>query len=68
MDEKVLGVYLTPKELEEELGISYSAQFKMRNSKILPYTRIGGRIVYNKIEIQKWLENNSYNKVNDACN
>lgn len=60
MSNKVLDTYLTPKELEKELGISYSTQFKMRSSGVIPYLKLGGKIVYNKAEIIKWLENNSY--------
>lgn len=60
MSNKVLDTYLTPKELEKELGISYSTQFKMRSNNAIPYIKLGGKIVYNKAEIIKWLENNSY--------
>lgn len=56
---KSLGVYLTPKDLENELGINYNTQYKLRKDKAIPYTKVGGKIMYDKYKILKWLQNNS---------
>lgn len=52
--------WLSPRDLEEEFGISQSSQSKMRmssNSSTLPFSKIGKYIKYDRIEIDKWFEN-----------
>lgn len=53
--------WLSPSELETEYGFSKSTQAKMRmanNSSTMPFSKIGGKYIrYDRIEIDKWLEN-----------
>jgi predicted DNA-binding transcriptional regulator AlpA len=53
--------WLSPSNLEEEFGFSQSTQAKMRmasNSSTIPYSKIGGKFIrYDRIEIDRWLEN-----------
>ncbi len=47
-------------EMESEFGFSRSFQSKARmasNSSTLPYSKIGKFIRYDRLEIDKWLEN-----------
>lgn len=51
--------WLSPKDLEEEFGFSMSTQSKMRmtsNSSSLPFSKVGKYIRYDRVEIDKWLE------------
>ena len=57
--ESVLKRWLNPSELEAEFGFSKSTQAKMRmasNSSTLPFSKIGNYIRYDRIAINKWLE------------
>ena len=52
--------WLTPKELQNEFGFSVSSQAKMRmtsNSSTIPFSKIGKYIRYDRVEIDRWLEN-----------
>ena len=52
--------WLSPKDLNEVFGFSESSQAKMRmtsNSSTLPFSKVGKYIRYDRIEIDKWLEN-----------
>jgi predicted DNA-binding transcriptional regulator AlpA len=53
--------WLNPDELEAEYSFSKSVQSKMRmasNSSTLPYSKIGGKFIrYDRVAIDKWLEN-----------
>ena len=56
---KCFKKWLNPSELEAEFGFSKSAQAKMRmasNSSTLPFSKIGNYIRYDRIAINKWLE------------
>ena len=57
--------WLSPSELEAEYGFSKSWQAKarMKNSACpIPFTKIGGKhILYHRVEIEKWLEENKMN-------
>lgn len=51
--------WLTPSDVEEEFGFSKSTQAKMRmasNSSNIPFSKIGKYIRYDRIELDKWLE------------
>ncbi|EAK0420076.1 TPA: helix-turn-helix domain-containing protein [Campylobacter jejuni] len=56
--------FLTPKQLEDEFGISISKQNKMRmqknqnNANSLPFIKIGKTILYKRSEIEIWLDKN----------
>ena len=52
--------WLSPAELEAEYGFSRSTQAKMRmtsSSSNIPFSKIGKYVRYDRIEIDKWLEN-----------
>jgi hypothetical protein len=51
--------WLSPDNLEIEYGFSKSTQAKMRmasNSSTIPFSKIGSYIRYDRIKIDKWLE------------
>lgn len=50
--------WLSPQELAEEIGISTSTQAKLRMDRKIPFSKIGQFIKYDRLEINKWLENN----------
>lgn len=52
--------WLSPAELEAEYGFSKSTQAKMRmasSSSSIPFSKIGKYVRYDRIAIDKWLEN-----------
>jgi hypothetical protein len=51
--------WLSPKELEYEYGFSVSNQAQMRMKKIIPHTKVGGYVRYDRLKIDQWLENNT---------
>ena len=50
--------WLDPKQLCDEYGFSENNQSQMRMDKRIPYSKVGGYIRYDRIKIDKWLENN----------
>ena len=48
--------WLTPNELEEEFLISKSSQGKLRMNRRIPFSKVGKFIRYDRVEIDKWLE------------
>ena len=57
---KLTKRWLSPSDLELEYGFSKSTQSKMRmasNSSTIPFSKIGKYIRYDRITIDKWLEN-----------
>lgn len=55
--------WLTTQELFEEYGFTVSAQNKMRMSKRIPYSKIGGYVRYSRTAIDSWLEDAAVVKV-----
>lgn len=56
---KLAKRWLSPSELAEEFGISKSTQSKMRmrsSSSTLPYSKVGKFVKYDRVAIDKWLE------------
>lgn len=51
--------FMTPKQLEEEYSFSENNQAQMRMKKRIPYIKVGGYVKYDRIEIDKWLEQNA---------
>ena len=49
--------FMSPRELVEYIGISLSPQAKWRMDGKLPYIKIGRIVLYDRLEIEKWLEN-----------
>ena len=62
--------WLSPSELETEYGFSKSTQAKMRmadNNSTIPFSKIGGKYIrYDRIEIDKWLEDHQIQGENNA--
>lgn len=50
--------WLTPKELKEAYSLGLSNQAKLRMRKEIPFSKVGRVVLYDRIEIDKWLENN----------
>ena len=51
--------FLKPAQLEDEYGFSVSNQAQMRMNKRIPFVKIGGYCLYDRIEIDNWLEQNA---------
>ena len=51
--------FMNPAQLEEEYGFSQNNQSQMRMKKRIPYVKVGGYVRYDRIEIDKWLEQNA---------
>lgn len=51
--------WLTIKDFEEEFGVASSTQAKMRRDKVLPYSKLGGFVFYDRNAIDKVLENHT---------
>lgn len=50
--------WLTKDDLVNEFNITKSTQAKLRMERKIPYSKIGGRFIrYDRLEIDKWLEN-----------
>lgn len=58
IEAKFLKRWLTPNDLEEELGFSKSNQAKMRMvcNATIPFSKIGKYVRYDRVEINRWLE------------
>lgn len=57
--------WLTPAQLEAEIGISRRTQEKLRTKRYqlnflapLPYSKIGRNVLYNRAEINEWIAKN----------
>lgn len=50
--------WLNPTELSKEFGFSESNQAKLRMNNKIPFSKIGRYVRYDRLEIDKWLENN----------
>jgi len=47
---------LTVKEFSEYMGISIDLAYKLCREEVVPHVRIGGRILLDKVSIDKWFE------------
>ena len=50
--------WLSPKELASEFGLGLSTQAKLRMNNKIPYSKVGHWIRYDRLDIDKWIENN----------
>ena len=48
--------WLSPKEFEEEFGMSISTQEKKRSARLIPYSKFGGMIRYDRFKINALFE------------
>ena len=51
--------WLQPNDLASEFGISKPTQAKMRKEGVLPYSKLGGFVFYDRHLIDKMLEQHS---------
>lgn len=49
-----MNTWLTPEQLTNEYGISKRNQERLRQEKIIPYSKIGRLVRYNRSEIEQW--------------
>jgi hypothetical protein len=57
--------WLNVKDFEEEFGVSSSTQAKWRSSGILPYSKLGGFVFYDRNLIDKAFENHCVSGVGE---
>ena len=50
--------WLTIEEVEREYGFSNNTQKRMRRLKHIPFSKVGKKIRYDRLELDKWLEDN----------
>ena len=50
--------WLTIEEVEVEYGFNKNAQGRMRHLKLIPFSKVGNKIRYDRLELDKWLEDN----------
>lgn len=51
--------WISPKQFFEEFDIALSTQAKMRKNKVLPFSKIGGFVFYDREKINKVFEEHS---------
>ena len=50
-----MNTWLTPEQLLLEYGITKRNQERLRHEKLIPYSKIGRLVRYNRNEIDQWL-------------
>ena len=50
--------WLTIEDVEREYGFSNNTQKRMRRLKNIPFSKVGKKIRYDRLELDKWLEDN----------
>jgi len=53
--------WINPKVFREQFGISENVQSTMRKEKKIPYSKVGGFVLYDINLINKWLEKHCMN-------
>ena len=48
--------WLLPDEVVEKYGIAKSTQAQYRAEKKIPYSKLGRKVLYSRVELNKWLE------------
>jgi len=51
--------WLTIEDLESEYSFSRIKQYRLRRLKLIPFSKVGKNIRYNRILIDQWLEDNA---------
>jgi len=57
-DKPLLNRWLTIEDVEREYGFNRNTQYRMRKLKKIPFSKVGKKIRYDRIELNKWLEDN----------
>jgi len=50
--------WLTIEEVENEYGFNRKTQERFRHLKLIPFSKVGNKIRYDRLELDKWLEDN----------
>ncbi len=50
--------WLTIEDVEREYGFSNNTQKRMRRLKQIPFSKVGKKVRYDRLELDKWLEEN----------
>ena len=50
--------WLTISDVEREYDFNSNAQARMRRLKLIPFSKVGKQIRYDRVELNKWLEEN----------
>ena len=50
--------WLTIEDVEREYGFSNNTQKRMRRLKQIPFSKVGKKVRYDRLELDKWLEDN----------
>ena len=50
--------WLTIEDVEREYGFTNNTQKRMRRLKQIPFSKVGKKIRYDRLELDKWLEDN----------
>ena len=58
-EKKYQKQWLNTDDLEEEFGIKKSTQSNWRSKKKIPYSKLGGYIVYSREKINEWVESHA---------
>ena len=50
--------WLTIEDVEREYGFSNNTQKRMRMLKQIPFSKVGKKVRYDRLELDRWLEDN----------
>ena len=50
--------WLTIEDVENEYKFKSNTQKRMRHLKLIPFSKVGKKIRYDRLELDKWLEDN----------
>ncbi len=50
--------WLTIEDVEREYGFSNNTQKRMRRLKKIPFSKVGKKVRYDRLELDRWLEDN----------
>ena len=56
--EPLLNRWLTIEDVEREYGFNRNTQNRMRRLKLIPFSKIGKQVRYDRLELDKLLEDN----------
>jgi hypothetical protein len=57
-DHPPLKRWLTIEDVEREYDFNNNTQARMRRFKLIPFSKVGKNIRYDRLELDQWLENN----------
>ena len=55
-EQQVLLRWMKPIDIERELGFKTENQAHMRSKKRIPFVKVGGYVLYDRIKIDAWLK------------